>query len=102
MVVPNLPIATMMDTVQNMAEEVVEVVREVLIQAEMGEALFMGLVEAQQAEVVQDRLEALEVHGSDTLLVEAVLLGHRIMVKMVQTAHRDVMGVEMVEVVDKE
>ena len=68
----------------------------------MGEALFMEVVLVEQEEVVQDRLEALEVHGSDTLLVEEVLLGHRVGVKMVQMAHREVMGEEMVEVVDKE
>ena len=68
----------------------------------MGEALFMEAVLVAQEEVVQDRQEVLEVRGVVPLLVEAVLLGHRIMVKMVQTAHREVMGVEMVEVVDKQ
>ena len=97
----NLQIATMMVIVQNMAEEVVEVPPN-QVQAEMEEALFLGLVLEPQEEEVQVRPEVLEVRGIGTLLVEAVLLGHRAVVKVVRLAHQEVMDVEMAAVVDKE
>ena len=98
----NLRIATMMVTVQNMAEQVVAVPLEVLMWAEMAEALFLGLVLEPQEEEVQVRPGVLEVRGVVTLLLEAGLLGHRAVVKMVQMVHREATGVEMAAVVDKE